>query len=98
MLYNFTFVCFVEVDRAFLPHRVGRSIPLHLRRGYRFHWIIITMQNYNLDNYFQTAFLSRGDVIFASPYMAVVKPLLVTILKLVILKDSNQQITSVVIL
>ena len=36
---------------------------------------------YNLDNYFQSAYLSGGGVIFASPYMAVQKPLLVTILK-----------------
>ena len=39
------------------------------------------MQYYNLDNYFQSAYLSGGGVIFASPYMAFQKPLLVTILR-----------------
>ena len=39
------------------------------------------MQYYKLDNYFQSAYLSGGGVIFASPYMASQKPLLVTILK-----------------
>ena len=32
-----------------------------------------------MGNYFQTALLSAGDVTFASPYMAVLKPLLVAI-------------------
>ena len=43
MLYNFTFVCFVEVDRAFLPHReIGCSIlTLPAQR-------FVIMDNYNM--------------------------------------------------
>ena len=36
------------------------------------------MQHYNMGNYFQSAYLSRGDVTFASPYVAISKPLLIT--------------------
>ena len=39
------------------------------------------MHSYNMGSYFQSTFLSAGDTAFASPYMAVLKPLLVTILK-----------------
>jgi len=42
--------------------------------------------------------LSRGDVIFASPYMAVVKTPFSNHFEPVTLKVSNQTITSVVIL
>ena len=52
------------------------------------------MQYYNLDNYFQSAYLSGGDVIFAAPYMAFQKPLLVTILKVVTQEVLNQSITT----
>ena len=52
------------------------------------------MQYYNLLIYFQSASLSGGGDKLASPYMAVQKPLLVTILNLVTLKVLNQPITS----
>ena len=39
------------------------------------------IQHYNMGNYFQSVYLSRGDVTFASPYMTISKPLLVIILK-----------------
>ena len=96
----FTFIRFVGMDRAMLPLVIKLLLALS---NFTFieassSWIFIIIQYYNLLIYFQSAYLVGGGDKFASPYMASRQPLLVTILKLVTLKDSNQTITSIVIL
>ena len=69
-LYNFTFICFVGMDRAMLPLVIKQRLALS---NFTFievspSWIIINIQNYNMGNYFQAVSLSGGDVTFASHY------------------------------